>query len=554
MSGLSDPAAGLSTIAALALLLAAAYGPLGDHMARVYTSGRHLRIERVVYRLGGIDPDAEQSPRGYALSVVAFSVVGVVVLMAVLIGQSHLPLSRDLPGMPFWMSFNTAASFVANTNWQSYAGESTLGFTAQMAGLAVQNFVSAAVGMAVAIALIRGFVRVRDGSLGSFWVDLTRGTIRILLPLALVAAVLLVAGGVVQSFADTTMHTLSGAVQTSTGGPVASQEAIKVLGTNGGGFFNANSAHPFENPTGATNLLQILLMLLIPVSLTRTLGTMLGRPRQGLAVLAAMLVLMVVSLTVVTVAEAGGHSAAARAAGAAMEGKETRLGEWASALFGMVSTGTSTGAVDAAHDSVTPAGGGSVLVNMMLGEITPGGVGSGIYGILVMAIVTVFVAGLMVGRTPELLGKKIGAPQMTYVALYTLTTPALVLVGTGVAMAHSATPAALGNPGGHGFSEVLYAYTSAANNNGSAFGGITVTADFFQVTLGVAMLLGRLVPIVLVLLLAGSLARQARVPETAGTLPTHRPLFVAMLVGVIVIMTGLTYFPALALGPIAEAL
>ncbi|MBU2694248.1 potassium-transporting ATPase subunit KdpA [Nocardioides sp. WV_118_6] len=551
---MSDTLAGLLSVAVLALLLAAVYVPLGDYMARVYTSSRHLRVERLVYRLSGVRPDVEQSPKAYALSVVGFSLVGVVVLMAILIGQSHLPMNRDLPGMPFWMSFNTAASFVANTNWQSYAGESTLGFTAQMAGLAVQNFLSAAVGMAVAIALVRGFVRVKDGTLGNFWVDLTRGTLRILLPIAFVGALLLIAGGVIQSFSDSTMHTLSGADQVLTGGPVASQEAIKELGTNGGGFFNANSAHPFENPSGFTNLLEIFLILVIPIALTRTLGTLLGKRRQGLAVLGAMLFLMAVSLTVVTAAEVGGHSVTAQAAGAAMEGKETRFGEWASALFGMATTGTSTGAVNSAHDSFTPAGGGGVLVNMMLGEITPGGVGSGIYGILVMAILTVFVAGLMVGRTPELLGKKIGARQMTFVALYTLTTPALVLIGTGVAMALGATPDAMGNPGGHGFSEVLYAYTSGANNNGSAFGGITVTSTFFQVTIGLAMLLGRLIPIVLVLLLAGSLAQQGKVPETAGTLPTHKPLFVGMLVGVILIMTGLTYFPALALGPIAEAL
>ncbi|WP_210651093.1 potassium-transporting ATPase subunit KdpA [Nocardioides sp. SYSU D00065] len=551
---MSDTAGGLLSLAALLALLAAAYVPLGDHMARVFTSTRHLRAERAVYRLTGVDPDAEQGARSYATSVVGFSAVGVAVLVGLLMAQAALPLHRDLPGVPFWMSVNTAVSFVTNTNWQSYAGESTLGFTAQMAGLAVQNFLSAAVGLAVAVALVRGFVRSRSGTLGNFWVDLTRGTIRILLPLSLAAALLLVAGGVVQSFADSTISTLAGHPQVLTGGPVASQEAIKLLGNNGGGFFNANSAHPLENPTALTNLLQVFLILVLPVSLTRTLGTMLGARRQGLAVLGVMTLLWTVSLVVTTCAEVGGHSAAARAAGAAMEGKETRFGEWASALFAVATTGTSTGAVNASHDSLTPAGGGAVLANMMLGEVAPGGVGAGVYGILVMAILTVFVAGLMVGRTPELLGKKINAAQMTYVALYTLTTPVLVLVGTGTAIARDDTAGALGNPGGHGFSEVLYAYTSAANNNGSAFGGLTVTSDFFQVSLALAMLLGRLVPIVLVLLLAGSLARQGTVPRTSGTLPTHTPLFAAMLVGVIVVMTGLTYFPALALGPIAEAL
>jgi potassium-transporting ATPase potassium-binding subunit len=550
----SDTAGGLLSIALLIALLAVVHVPLGDYMARVFTSSRHLRVERVVYRLTGVNPDSEQSPKSYAMSVVGFSVVGVVLLMAILMAQAHLPMSRDMSGMPFWMSFNTAISFVTNTNWQSYGGESTLGFTAQMAGLAVQNFLSAAVGIAIAVAFIRGFVRSRSGSLGNFWVDLTRGTLRILLPIAFVGAVLLIAGGVVQSFSDTAMNTLAGHSQTLTGGPVASQEAIKELGNNGGGFFNANSAHPLENPSAYTDLLEIFLILVLPISLTRTLGTMLGNRRQGLAVLGAMGVLMTVAVVVTSWAEVGAHSQAAQAAGAAMEGKETRFGEWASALFAVATTGTSTGAVNASHDSLTPTGGGTVLLNMMLGEIAPGGVGAGIYGILIMAILAVFIAGLMVGRTPELLGKKISARQMTYVALYTLTTPALVLLGTGVAIARGSTADAMGNSGGHGFSEVLYAYTSAANNNGSAFGGITVTSDFFQITLGLAMLLGRLVPIVLVLFLAGSLAEQGKVPVTAGTLPTHRPLFVGMLVGVIVIMTGLTYFPALSLGPIAEAL
>ena len=551
---MTDTLGGLLTIALLVALLAAAYVPLGDYMARVCTSTTHLRVERVIYRLSGVNPDAEQGARSYATGVVGFSLVSIVVLIAIQLGQAALPMDRDLPGVPFWMSFNTAVSFVTNTNWQSYAGESTLGFTAQMAGLAVQNFLSAAVGIAVAVALIRGFVRSRNGALGNFWVDLTRGTIRILLPLAFVAALLLVAGGVVQSFADSTMSTLAGHPQVLTGGPVASQEAIKELGNNGGGFFNANSAHPFENPTAITNLLEIFLLLVLPVALTRTLGTMLGNRRQGLAILSVMAVLWSVSLAVTTWAEVGAHSPAAQAAGAAMEGKETRFGEWASALFAVATTGTSTGAVNASHDSLTATGGGTVLVNMMLGEIVPGGVGAGIYGILVMAILAVFVAGLMVGRTPELLGKKISAQQMTYVALYTLATPALVLVGTGIAISRDASAGAMGNPGGHGFSEVLYAFTSAANNNGSAFGGLTVTSDFFQIMLALAMLVGRLLPIVLVLLLAGSLAEQGKVPVTAGTLPTHTPLFVGMLVGVILVMTGLTYFPALALGPIAEAL
>ncbi|MFO6454165.1 MULTISPECIES: potassium-transporting ATPase subunit KdpA [unclassified Aeromicrobium] len=551
---MTDTLAGLLSLALLLALLAVAYVPVGDYMARVFTSTRHLRVERAIYRLTGVGPDSEQSPRSYATSVVGFTLVSVALLMGVLLAQAHLPLSRDLDGVPWWMSFNTAISFVTNTNWQSYAGESTLGFTAQMAGLAVQNFLSAAVGIAVAVALIRGFARSRSGSLGNFWVDLTRATVRILLPLAFVGAVALMAGGVIQTFSDTPATTLTGVSQVIPGGPVASQEAIKLLGNNGGGFFNANSAHPFENPTAYTNLLEVFLILVLPVCLTRTLGTMVGNRRQGLAVLGAMTVLAGTALAAATWAESGAHAPSAQAAGAAMEGKETRFGEWASSLFAVATTGTSTGAVNASHDSMTPVGGGATLVNMMLGEVAPGGVGAGIYGILVMAILAVFVCGLMVGRTPELLGKKIRAREMTWVALYALTTPTLVLLGTGAAIARDSTADAMGNPGGHGFSEVLYAYTSAANNNGSAFGGITVTSDFFQITLGLAMLLGRLIPIVLVLLLAGSLAQQAKVPVTAGTLPTHRPLFVGMLVGVIVIMTALTYVPALALGPIAEAL
>jgi K+-transporting ATPase ATPase A chain len=551
---MNDTASGLLTIAALCALLALVHVPLGDHIARVFTSPSHGRAETRIYRLLGVDPLAEQSARSYTLSVLGFSLVGIVVLLAILLGQGTLPFDRGLPGMAWDMGLNTAVSFVTNTNWQSYAGESTLGFAAQAGGLVVQNFVSAAVGLAVAVALIRGFTRSRTGTLGNFWVDLVRGTLRILLPIAFVGAILLISQGVIQSFADHTVRTVTGDTQVIPGGPVASQESIKELGTNGGGFFNANSAHPFENPTPLSNLLQLFLILVIPVSLTRTLGTMVGSRRQGLAILGAMTFLLGTALAVATWAEVGGHSQAAQVAGGAMEGKETQLGTWASSLYAVVTTGTSTGAVNASHDSLTPAGGGVTLVNMMLGEVSPGGVGAGIYGILVMAILTVFVAGLMVGRTPELLGKKIGAKEMTYVALYTLSVPAIILVGVGTAIALPGTADAMGNPGGHGFTEVVYAFTSAANNNGSAFGGITVTSTFLQIALALAMLLGRFVPIVLVLALAGSLARQGKVPVTAGTLPTHTPLFAGLLVGVILLITGLTFFPALALGPLAEAL
>jgi K+-transporting ATPase ATPase A chain len=552
---LGTTAAGLLQILALLVLLALAYVPLGDYLAGVLTPTRHSRLERLTYRLVGVNADGQQNARSYVLAVLGFSVVSIAALFALLVGQAALPFSRGLPGMGATMALNTAVSFVTNTNWQSYAGESTLGYTAQMAGLTVQNFASAAVGIAVAAALVRGFLAQRTGALGNFWVDLVRITFRVLLPLSLVAAVVLVVGGVIQNFSpDTAVRTLAGGSQTLPGGPVASQEAIKQLGTNGGGFFNANSAHPYENPSPWTNLLQIFLLLLIPVALTRTLGTMLGNRRQGHAVLAAMAVLWGGALAVTTWAEVSGQGLAAAAAGAAMEGKETQFGSWASALFAVSTTGTSTGAVNSMHDSMTPAGGGTVLLHILLGEVSPGGVGSGLYGILVAAVLTTFVAGLMVGRTPELLGKKIGSREMTYVALYVLTTPALVLLGVGVAMALPSTPDAMNNTGAHGLSEVLYAFASAANNNGSAFAGITVTSPFFQLSLAAAMLVGRLLPIVLVLGLAGSLAGAGPVPVTAGTLPTATPLFVTMLVGVILLVTGLTFFPGLALGPIAEAL
>ena len=555
MPGLGDTAAGLATIAALVVVLALVRVPLGDHIARVLTPVRHSRVERSVYRLVGVDPGGQQDARSYAVAVLAFSGVSIVVLVAILTGQAALPFDRGLPGVGFAMALNTAVSFVTNTNWQSYAGESTLGHSAQMAGLTVQNFTSAAVGIAVAAALIRGFVASRTGELGNFWVDLTRVVLRLLLPVAAVAAVLLLASGVIQNFLpDTVVSTVTGGAQTLPGGPVASQEAIKLLGTNGGGFFNANSAHPFENPNPLSNLVQVFLLLVIPVALTRTLGTMLGDRRQGSAVLATMAVLWAGALALVSYAETTGGGLAAQAAGAAMEGKETRFGPWASALFASATTGTSTGAVNAMHDSMSPTGGGVVLVNMLLGEVSPGGTGSGLYGMLVMAILTTFVAGLMVGRTPELLGKRIGAREMTFVALYVLTSPALVLVGLGVAMALPSTPGAMNADGPHGLSEVFYAYASAANNNGSAFAGLTVTSDFFQYTLAAAMLVGRLLPIVLVLGLAGSLAKARPVPVTAGTLPTTSPLFVTLLVGVVLLVTGLTFFPGLARGPIAEAL
>ena len=546
--------------ATVALVLALAYRPLGDYMARVYSSDRDLAVERGLYRLIGVAPRVEQSWQVYLRSVLAFSLVGVLLVYVLQRTQSVLPYSLGLPAVPEGLSFNTAASFVTNTNWQSYSPELTLGYTVQFAGLAVQNFVSAAVGIAVAIALVRGFARRGERTIGNFWVDLTRGSLRLLLPLAVVSAIVLLLGGVVQNFSGfTELATLAGGTQTLPGGPVASQEAIKMLGTNGGGFFNVNSAQPFENPTAWTSLFQVVLMLLIPFSLPRTFGRMVGSPKQGLAILAGMATIFVVSLTALSLLEAGGAGTAPQLAGGAMEGKETRFGIFGSTLFGSTSTLTSTGAVNSMHDSYTALGGMLPMIDMMLGEVAPGGVGSGLYGMLVLAVIAVFIAGLLVGRTPEYLGKRLGPREMKLASLYILVTPTLVLAGTALSFAIPGVRAevestSIWNPGVHGMSEVLYAFTSAANNNGSAFAGLTANTPWLNTALGVAMLLGRFVPIVLVLALAGSLAAQGRVPATAGTLPTHRPLFVGLLVGVTVIVTALTYFPVLALGPLAEGL
>ncbi|CAL4858838.1 potassium-transporting ATPase subunit KdpA [Microbacterium sp. MM2322] len=548
------------TLATLALILAVAYRPLGDYMAWVYTSTKDARAERGLYRLIGVDPASAQTWQAYARSVLAFSAVGVLAVYLLQRTQQWLPWSLGLPAPSEHLAFNTAVSFVTNTNWQSYSPEATLGYTVQFAALAVQNFVSAAVGLAVAVALVRGLAFRRSGVIGNFWVDLTRGTFRLLLPLSVVAAVVLLAGGVIQNVAGfTDVTTVTGAAQSIPGGPVASQEAIKLVGTNGGGFFNANSAHPFENPTGWTSLFEIVLMLIIPFSLPRTFGTMLGDKRQGYAILGAMGVLYLGSTLALTAFELAGRGAAPALAGAAMEGKEARFGIVGSTIFGSTSTLTSTGAVNSMHDSYTALGGMMPMLNMMLGELAPGGVGSGLYGMLVMAVIAVFIAGLLVGRTPEYLGKKIGPREIKLASIYILVTPILVLGGAALSFAipgvrEDVTNTSIFNPGIHGFSEVLYAFTSAANNNGSAFAGLTANTPWLNTALGVAMLLGRFVPIVLVLALAGSFAAQDRVPATAGTLPTHRPLFVGLLVGVILIVTALTYFPVLALGPLAEGL
>ncbi|MFF2405815.1 potassium-transporting ATPase subunit KdpA [Streptomyces sp. NPDC058092] len=553
---MNDTLAGWLQVLALAVALGLSFRPLGGYMARVLTTDHHGRAERLIYRAGGVNGDADQTWPVYLRSILAFSAVSVVFLYAFLRLQNHLLLSLGMKPVSADQSFNTAASFVTNTNWQSYSGESTMGHLVQMAGLAVQNFVSAAVGIAVVAALIRGFVRKKTDRVGNFWVDLTRIVLRVLLPLAFVFAIVLVAAGTVQNFHPIhDITTIAGGHQSMTGGPVASQESIKELGTNGGGFYNANSAHPFENPNAFTNLIEIYLMLVIAFSLPRTFGTMVGDNRQGYAIVAVMVLIWGASVALVTANELHSvSSTAGHAAGGMTEGKETRFGIWASALFAASTTLTSCGAANSSHDSYTPGGGGMTIFNMMLGEIAPGGTGSGLYGILILAIVTVFVAGLMVGRTPEYLGKKLRGREMKLASLYILTTPALALVGAGLTMALPGERAAMLNSGPHGFSEVLYAFASAANNNGSAFAGLSANTVWYNTALGVVMLVGRFLPMVFVLALAGSLAGQQPVPVTAGTLPTHRPQFVGLLTGVILIVVGLTYFPALALGPLAEGL
>ncbi|QNI08318.1 potassium-transporting ATPase subunit KdpA [Mycobacterium kubicae] len=555
---MSSTTATLLFVGLLIAALVAVHVPLGDYMYRVYSAEKHSRRERLIYRMIGADPGAEQTWAAYARSVLAFSMVSVLALFGLQLVQGQLPLHLADPATPMTpaLAWNTAVSFVTNTNWQAYSGESTQGHLVQMAGLAVQNFVSAAVGMAVAVALVRGFARHRTGELGNFWVDLTRGTLRILLPISVLAAIVLLAGGVIQNFHlnDQVVTTLAGAPQTIPGGPVASQEAIKLLGTNGGGFYNANSAHPFENPTAWTNWVEIFLILMIGFSLPRTFGRMVGSRKQGYAIAAVVSVLAAASLAVMMLVQLQHHGTVPTAVGSATEGVEQRFGVGDSAVFADATTLTSTGAVDSTHDSYTSLGGLMTMFNMQLGEIAPGGTGSGLYGILILAVITVFVAGLMVGRTPEYLGKKITPREMKLAASYFLVTPLIVLVGTASAIALQGERAGMANTGPHGLSEVLYAFTSAANNNGSAFAGLSANTVWYNTALGLAMLFGRFLPMILVLALAGCLARQGATPQSSGTLPTHRPQFVGLVVGVTVILVALTFLPALALGPLAEGI
>ncbi|MEV4666179.1 potassium-transporting ATPase subunit KdpA [Microbacterium sp. LWO12-1.2] len=550
----------LLAFATVAIVIGVLYRPVGDYMAWVYTSRKDWKIERGIYKIIGVDSKAEQTWQAYLRGVLAFSAVGVLFVYVLQRTQQWLPYSLGLGAPSEPLSFNTAVSFVTNTNWQSYSPEVTLGYTVQFAGLAVQNFVSAAVGIAVAIALVRGFAYRRSGTIGNFWVDLTRGAFRLLLPIAVIGAIVLMVGGVIQNFNGfTTVSALTGGEQTIPGGPTASQEAIKLLGTNGGGFFNANSSHPFENPTAWTNIFEILLMLVIPFSLPRTFGKIVSDNRQGYAILGVMATLYTMSFVILTTLESIGGGTAPELAGGAMEGKEQRFGIIGSTLFATTSTGTSTGAVNSMHDSYTALGGMMPMLNMMLGEVSPGGVGSGLYAILILAVIAVFISGLLIGRTPEYLGKKIGPKEIKLAALYILVMPTLVLGGTALSFAipgvrEEIESTSIWNPGIHGMSEVLYAFTSAANNNGSAFAGLTANTPWLNTALGVTMLLGRFVPIVFVLALAGSLAAQDKVPTTSGTLPTHRPMFVGLLTAVTVLVTALTFFPVLALGPLAEGL
>ncbi len=552
---MSGSLAGFLQVGLLVLALAICYKPLGDYIARVVTSDKDWRVERVIYRAMGVDSKADQRWSVYLRSMLAFSAISVLAVYLLERIQGHLFLSNGMPGVTPDLAWNTAASFTTNTNWQNYSGETTMGYLTQMSGLAVQNFMSAAVGIAIAIALVRGFMRSRTDRLGNFWVDLTRITIRVLLPMAAIGAIVLLAGGVVDNFTAThTISTLAGGTQNMVGGPVASQEVIKEMGNNGGGFYNANSAHPFENPNPFTNWFEIFLILVIPFSLCRTFGKMVGQNRQGYAILSVMVIMWLASASLVSFFENQHAGVALKAAGAAMEGKNVAFGIPGSSLFAASTTLTSTGAVNSFHDSLTAFGGGVALFNMMMGEVVPGGVGAGLYGILILAVITVFVGGLMVGRTPEYIGKKIRPAEMKYASLYILTTPTAVLVAAGLSLGLKTPRASILNPGAHGLTEIVYAFTSMANNNGSAFAGLTTNTTWYNVAGGIVMLLARFAPMIFAVGLAGSLARQQTVPASVGTMPTHKPLFVGMVIGVILIVVGLTYFPALALGPFAEGL
>jgi potassium-transporting ATPase potassium-binding subunit len=565
--------AGWAQFAALVAVTFVTAPALGWYMAKVYgDEGKapgdraFLPIERAIYRICRVDPDQEQNWKIYAYSVLAFGLVSFLLLYALLRLQAGLPLNpNDLPSVIPHLSFNTAVSFMTNTNWQSYAGEVTLSNLSQMVGLTVQNFVSAAAGMAVMAALVRGLARRRASTVGNFWVDLTRSTLRILIPLAFLVAIFLVSQGVIQNFSgNSSVTTVEGASQTIPGGPAASQISIKQLGTNGGGFFNTNSAHPFENSTPFNNFVETWAILIIPFALAFTFGYLIRRRRQGYAVFAIMFIIWATMSLLAMGLETNGNSAldaygvdqsvGSDQPGGNMEGKELRLGPEASGLWAATTTGTSNGSVNSMHDSYTPLGGGVPMLHMMLGEVSPGGVGVGLNGLLIMAMLSVFIAGLMIGRTPEYLGKKIESSEMKLIVLYLLAMPATVLC---FAAASSVLDFALDsrlNTGPHGLSEILYAFTSGANNNGSAFAGLTAATNWYDTTLGFAMLIGRFFLIIPVLAIAGSLARKQTVPASSATFPTDTPLFVGLVIGVVFVVSALTFFPVISLGPIVEQL
>jgi potassium-transporting ATPase potassium-binding subunit len=555
----NSTAAGWLQFALLVAALAVCYVPLGNYIAHVFTTDKDWKVERFVFRLMGVNRDTDQKWSTYVRSLLAFSLVSILFLYGLERLQHFMLgfLGPNLPAVTPDTAWNTAVSFTTNTNWQNYAGEATMNYVTQMSGLVVQQFMSAAVGLCVAIAMIRGFTRSRTDKLGNFWVDVTRCVIRLLIPLAIVGGLILIAGGAIENFHNfTTVTTLSGAHQTIPGGPVGSSEIIKNMGNNGGGWFNTNSAHPFENPNPFTNIFEIFTLLLIPFATPRAFGKMVKDNRQGYALVAVMAVIWMVAVGGISLFEAhtGTGGTATVAAHGAMEGVQTRFGRPGCSLFAASTTVTSTGAVNCFHDSLTPFGGGIALFDIALGEIAPGGIGAGMYGILVLAIVTVFVAGLMVGRTPEYIGKKIRPTEMKYAALYFLTLPVVILTAAGLSIATKTGRSAIFNPGPHGLTEVVYAFASMANNNGSAFAGLGTAATWYQVSGGIVMLLGRFAPEIFALGLAGSLARQSPVPQSAGTLDTRTPLFVGMVVAVVLVLVGLTYFPALALGPFAEGL
>ncbi|WP_312410121.1 potassium-transporting ATPase subunit KdpA [Shinella sp.] len=548
----------------LAVLLA--IKPLGLYMARVFSCERTFLspvlapVEGGFYRVSGVDPNKEQSWLGYTLAMLTFSLAGFLALYAMLRLQAHLPLNpQDFPAVPSDLAFNTAVSFVTNTNWQNYAGETTLSHFSQMAGLTVQNFLSAATGMALAVAFTRALARSKVTTLGNFWVDMVRATLYVLLPLSIMVALVFVAMGLPQTLeASVTAKTLEGANQVISLGPVASQEAIKQLGTNGGGFFNVNAAHPFENPTAWSNYLNMLAMLSISAALVYSFGQMVGNRRQGWALISAMAILLIAGVAITYWAEAQGNpiltAVGVDPALGNMEGKEVRFGQAMTALYAAVTTGLSDGGVNGMHGSFTGLGGLVPMFLMQLGEVLPGGVGSGLYGMLVFALLSVFVAGLMVGRTPEFLGKKIEGREMTFAMLAVLILPLVILGFTAVSAMLPFAVASIGTSGPHGLSEILYAYTSTAGNNGSAFGGLTGNTPWYNTTLGIAMLLGRFAYVVPVMAIAGSLAAKVKAPASAGTFPTDGPLFVGLLIGIILILGGLQFFPALALGPVVEHL